>query len=65
MDIAKNGQKEAERRGLPNVKTTPLALDAFVTDKAKNLFESIIFIPIENWKQGMKLNWRNILRKYR
>ena len=32
-------EKEAEKRGLPNVKTTPLALDAFVTDKAKKLFE--------------------------
>jgi glutamine synthetase len=32
-------QKEAERRGLPNVKTTPLALDAMVTKKAKHLFE--------------------------
>lgn len=31
--------KEAERRGLPNVKTTPLALDAMVTEKAKKLFE--------------------------
>ena len=31
---------EAERRGLPNVPTTPLALDAMVTDKAKKLFES-------------------------
>ncbi len=31
--------KEAEKRGLPNVKTTPLALDAFVTDAAKKLFE--------------------------
>ncbi len=31
---------EAERRGLPNVSTTPLALDAMVTDKSKNLFES-------------------------
>ena len=31
--------KEAERRGLPNLKTTPLALDAMVTDKAKKLFE--------------------------
>jgi len=30
---------EAERRGLPNVPTTPLALDAMVTSKAKNLFE--------------------------
>ncbi|MBZ5855644.1 glutamine synthetase III family protein [Flavihumibacter profundi] len=33
-------QKEAERRGLPNVKTTPLALDAMVTEKSKHLFES-------------------------
>ncbi|MFM9908831.1 MAG: glutamine synthetase III [Chitinophagaceae bacterium] len=32
--------KEAERRGLANVSTTPLALDAYVTDKAKQLFES-------------------------
>ncbi|HEV7780858.1 MAG TPA: glutamine synthetase type III, partial [Chitinophagaceae bacterium] len=33
-------EKEAEKRGLPNVKTTPLALDAMITEKAKNLFES-------------------------
>jgi len=32
-------EKEAEKRGLPNVKTTPLALDAFVTPKAEKLFE--------------------------
>lgn len=32
-------QKEAEKRGLANVKTTPLALDAMITDKAKGLFE--------------------------
>jgi glutamine synthetase len=32
--------KEAEKRGLPNLKTTPVALDAMVTDKAKHLFES-------------------------
>ncbi|MFM2360034.1 MAG: hypothetical protein RLY16_2027, partial [Bacteroidota bacterium] len=31
---------EAARRGLPNVKTTPLALDAYITDKSKHLFES-------------------------
>jgi glutamine synthetase len=31
--------KEAEKRGLPNVKTTPYALDAMVTEKAKKLFE--------------------------
>jgi glutamine synthetase len=32
---------EAERRGLPNVPTTPLALDAYITEKAKNLFENL------------------------
>jgi glutamine synthetase len=32
--------KEAEKRGLHNVKTTPLALDAYVTDKVKQLFSS-------------------------
>lgn len=30
--------QEAERRGLPNVKTTPFALDAMVTQKAFKLF---------------------------
>ena len=33
-------QKEAEKRGLPNIKTSPLALDALVSDKSKHLFES-------------------------
>jgi glutamine synthetase len=32
--------QEAERRGLPNLKTTPVALDAMITEKAKKLFES-------------------------
>jgi glutamine synthetase len=32
-------QKEAAKRGLPNLKTTPLALDPMITDKAKKLFE--------------------------
>ena len=31
--------QEAAKRGLPNVKTTPLALDAMLTDRAKALFE--------------------------
>lgn len=31
---------EAAQRGLPNVKTTPLALDAMVTEMSKHLFES-------------------------
>src|SRR5688572_25966732 len=32
-------EQEAKKRGLPNVKTTPLSLDAFVTPKSKKLFE--------------------------
>ncbi|HNE93003.1 MAG TPA: glutamine synthetase III [Chitinophagaceae bacterium] len=32
--------KEAKKRGLPNVPTTPKALDAMVTDKAKKIFEN-------------------------
>jgi glutamine synthetase len=33
-------EKEAAKRGLPNVKTTPLALDAYVAEKAKKLFSA-------------------------
>ena len=32
-------EKEAEKRGLENIKTTPRALDAMVTEKAKKLFQ--------------------------
>jgi glutamine synthetase len=32
-------QKEAEKRGLQNIKTTPLALDVLLSDKAKHLYE--------------------------
>ncbi|MGN6531256.1 MAG: glutamine synthetase III family protein [Ginsengibacter sp.] len=31
-------EKEAEKRGLPNIKTTPLALDAFVTKESEVVF---------------------------
>ncbi|MBS1565450.1 MAG: glutamine synthetase III, partial [Bacteroidetes bacterium] len=33
-------EKEAEKRGLPNVKTTPLALDALISERSKQLFET-------------------------
>lgn len=33
-------EKEAEKRGLENVKTTPQALDAFVSEQTKKLFET-------------------------
>ena len=37
---SKEWEEEAEKRGLANVKTTPQALDFYVSDKAKKLFES-------------------------
>ncbi|MDN3579707.1 glutamine synthetase III family protein [Mucilaginibacter flavus] len=41
-------EKEAEKRGLANVKTTPKALDAFLSEKTENLFaETGIFTPRE------------------
>jgi glutamine synthetase len=40
--------KEAERRGLPNLKTTPEALGALETDKARKLFETYkVLSPVE------------------
>ncbi len=33
-------EDEAKKRGLPNVKTTPLSLDAYLSDKSKAVFEN-------------------------
>lgn len=33
-------EKEAGKRGLPNIKTTPLALDALISDRSRQLFEA-------------------------
>jgi len=38
-NYTKEWEDEAARRGLPNAKTTPVALEALVTDKALGLFE--------------------------
>jgi glutamine synthetase len=38
-NYTKEWELEAEKRGLPNAKTTPVALKALVTDKALNLFD--------------------------
>lgn len=38
---SKEWEEEAERRGLSNIKTTPKALDAYVSEKSIQLFESL------------------------
>ena len=52
--------QEAAKRGLPNVPTTPLALDAMITDKAKNLFETNHVYSHTELEARLKLNWKNI-----
>ena len=57
--------QEAEKRGLPNVKTTPLALDAMLPIKQNNCLKTIMFTTTWNWKPATKSCWKNILKKYR
>jgi len=47
-NYSKEWEKEAARRGLPNAKTTPEALDALITEKAIALFSRYgVFSPVE------------------
>ena len=56
-------EKEAEKRGLPNVKTTPLALDALSTDKAKHLFESNGIYTHRELEARHEIELENYLKK--
>lgn len=56
-------EKEAEKRGLPNVKTTPLALDALSTDKAKELFESNSVYTHRELEARHEIELENYLKK--
>lgn len=56
-------EKEAERRGLPNLKTTPLALDALSTEKAKKLFESNNVYSERELEARHEIELENYLKK--
>jgi glutamine synthetase len=56
-------EKEAEKRGLPNVKTTPLALDALDTDKAKKLFGSNDVYTHRELEARHEIELENYLKK--
>ncbi|MFT4203263.1 MAG: glutamine synthetase III [Chitinophagaceae bacterium] len=56
-------EKEAEKRGLPNVKTTPLALDALSTEKAKKLFESNKVYSERELEARHEIELENYLKK--
>jgi glutamine synthetase len=59
-NYTKEWENEAEKRGLPNDKTTPVALKAFVTDKALNLFEKYSVLS----KIELKSRYLIYLEKY-
>ncbi|MDR0791720.1 MAG: glutamine synthetase III [Chitinophagaceae bacterium] len=56
-------EKEAEKRGLQNVKTTPLALDALDTDKAKQLFENNNVYTPRELEARHEIELENYLKK--
>ncbi|ANI89986.1 glutamine synthetase [Arachidicoccus ginsenosidimutans] len=56
-------EKEAEKRGLPNVKTTPLALDALATNKAKTLFEGLGIYTHRELEARHEIELENYLKK--
>ena len=55
--------KEAEKRGLSNVKTTPLALDAFVSDAAKKLFSKFDIFTTKELEARHEIQLENYIKK--
>lgn len=41
--------EEAERRGLPNIKSMVDAIPALNTEKAVSLFERLVYLPKRSW----------------
>lgn len=56
-------EKEAEKRGLPNVKTTPLALDALSSEKAKKLFTENGIYSASELEARHEIELENYLKK--
>ena len=55
--------KEAEKRGLSNIKTTPLALDAFVSDTAKKLFARFDIFTTKELEARHEIQLENYIKK--
>lgn len=56
-------EKEAEKRGLANVKNTPRALEAFVTDNAKKLFSKHNVMTPEELEARNEIYLENYIMK--
>lgn len=55
--------KEAERRGLPNVKNTPESLDAFLTEKSIRLFGKHNVLSERELEARNEILWENYIKK--
>jgi glutamine synthetase len=55
--------KEAQKRGLPNVKDTPRALDAFVTDKSVKLFSKNNILGEKELEARNEILYENYIMK--
>src|SRR5690606_22786502 len=55
--------KEAEKRGLPNVKDTPEALDAFLTDKNVKVFAKHKVMNERELHARNEILWENYIKK--
>ncbi len=58
-------EKEAKKRGLNNIKTTPTALDAYSSKDTIAYLNAIRFLPKLKFMRVTKLNWKNILKRYK
>ncbi len=56
-------EKEAEKRGLPNVKNTARALDAYVTDEAKKAFEEFNVMSAVELEARNEIQHENYIMK--
>lgn len=55
--------KEAEKRGLPNIKTTPQALDVYTSVKVKNLFSGLDILNEKELEARHEIHLENYIKK--
>ncbi len=55
--------KEAEKRGLANVKDTPRALDAYLTKKSKKIFSDNLVLSETELEARNEIYWENYIMK--
>ncbi len=55
--------EEAQKRGLPNVKSTPEALDAYISEKSLYLFENLGIMTHREVEARYEINLENYIKK--